>query len=66
MDASNAEERLKVFCFNDESMAVFPLILKQGTIASEKQEILFSEFTMNYNDEADMFKKGSIIYREVR
>lgn len=37
----------------------------QGTIASEKNEILFSEFKMNYNNEADMFKKGSIIYRDV-
>lgn len=37
----------------------------QGTIASEKNEILFSEFKMNYNDEADIFKKGSIIYRHV-
>lgn len=35
----------------------------KGTIASEKNEILFSEFKMNYNNEADMFKKGSIIYR---
>ena len=66
MDASNAEERLKVFCFHDVSMAVFPLILKQGTIASEKHEILFSEFKINYQDEADIFKKGSMIYREVR
>ena len=37
----------------------------QGTIASEKNEILFSEFKMNYNNEADMFKKGSMIYRDV-
>ncbi|KAL9133531.1 MAG: hypothetical protein Q9175_005288 [Cornicularia normoerica] len=36
----------------------------KGTMASEKNEILFSEFKMNYNDEADMFKKGSIIYRD--
>ena len=65
MDASNAQERLQVFGFNSISLVVFRLILKQGTIASEKHEILFSQFEMNYNDEADMFKKGSIIYREV-
>ena len=65
MDASNAEERLQVSCFNNLSLVVLWLILKQGTISSEKHEILFSEFEMNYNDEADMFKKGSIIYREV-
>ena len=37
----------------------------QGTIASKKNEILFSEFKMNYNNEAEIFKKGSIIYRDV-
>ncbi|KAF6226463.1 hypothetical protein HO133_009329 [Letharia lupina] len=36
----------------------------KGTMASEKNEILFCEFKMNYNNEADMFKKGSIIYRD--
>lgn len=40
-------------------------MLMQGTIASEKHEILFSEFKINYNNEADMFKKGTIIYRDV-
>ena len=65
MDATQAEERLKVFCFNGISMVGLWLILIQGTMASEKNEILFSEFKMNYNNEADMFKKGSIIYRDV-
>ena len=37
----------------------------QATVASDKHEILFSEFKMNYNNEADMFKKGSIVYRDV-
>ena len=46
-------------------MLGFQLILVQGTIASEKNEILFSDFNKNYSDEADMFKKGSIIYRNV-
>ncbi len=65
MDATQAEERLKVFGFNGISIVGLWLILIQGTIASEKNEILFSEFKMNYNNEADMFKKGSIIYRDV-
>ena len=65
MDATQAEERLKVFGFKCISMVSFSLILIQGTIASEKNEILFSEFKTNYNNEADMFKKGSIIYRDV-
>ncbi|SCV73283.1 BQ2448_7209 [Microbotryum intermedium] len=31
-----------------------------GTISSEKQELLFTRFGMNYNREEEMFKKGSI------
>ncbi|SDA02792.1 BZ3500_MvSof-1268-A1-R1_Chr11-1g03159 [Microbotryum saponariae] len=33
---------------------------EQGTLSSEKQEMLFSRFGMNYNHEEEMFKKGSI------
>ena len=65
MDATQAEERLKVFCLNHVSIVTFELILMQGTVASEKNEILFSEFGMNYNNEVDMSKKGSIVYRNV-
>ncbi|CAF9928157.1 MAG: tRNA-His guanylyltransferase [Alectoria fallacina] len=36
----------------------------KGTLASEKNEILFSELKMNYKNEAEMFKKGSIVYRD--
>lgn len=36
----------------------------KGTVASEKNEILFSEFEVNYNNEPELFKKGSIIYRD--
>ncbi|KDE03856.1 hypothetical protein MVLG_05678 [Microbotryum lychnidis-dioicae p1A1 Lamole] len=31
-----------------------------GTLSSEKQEMLFSRFGMNYNQEEEIFKKGSI------
>ena len=65
MDVTQAEERLKVFCFNGVDLVRGQLILIQGTIASAKNEILFSEFRINYNNEADMFRKGSVIYREV-
>ena len=34
-------------------------------MASDKNEILFSRFKINYNNEADMFRKGSTIYRDV-
>ncbi|GAA5865897.1 hypothetical protein JCM3774_005516 [Rhodotorula dairenensis] len=33
----------------------------QGTISSEKQELLFSRFGINYNTVDDIYKKGSIV-----
>ncbi|CAR25958.1 hypothetical protein ZYGR_0A05290 [Zygosaccharomyces rouxii] len=35
-----------------------------GTVSSEKQEILFSECGINYNNEPEMFKKGSLVTRK--
>jgi len=37
----------------------------KGTTAADKNEILFSRFGINYNNEDIMFRKGSVIYREV-
>lgn len=34
-------------------------------MASDKNEILFSRFDINYNNEAEMFRKGSTIFRDV-
>ena len=65
IDATQAEERLKVLYFRGVIVLGFPLIEMQGTVASEKNEILFSEFEVNYNNEPELFKKGSIIYRDV-
>jgi tRNA(His) 5'-end guanylyltransferase len=36
----------------------------QMSLAKDKNEILFSEFGINYNDEREMFKKGTILYKE--
>ncbi|GAA5987073.1 hypothetical protein JCM10908_001015 [Rhodotorula pacifica] len=36
----------------------------QGTVSSEKQELLFSRFGINYNTVDDMYKKGSIVIWE--
>jgi tRNA(His) guanylyltransferase len=36
-----------------------------GTVAADKNEILYSQFRINYNNEPDMFKKGSVLYRDV-
>ncbi|KAF1954641.1 Thg1-domain-containing protein [Byssothecium circinans] len=35
-----------------------------GTVSSDKHEILFSRFAINYNNEPDIFKKGSVLYRD--
>ena len=37
----------------------------QGTVSSDKNEILFKRFGINYNNEPEMFKKGSVVYRQV-
>ncbi|KAF4251943.1 Glucose-responsive transcription factor [Aspergillus fumigatus] len=37
----------------------------QGTVSSDKNEILFKRFGINYNNEDEMFKKGSVVYRQV-
>lgn len=36
----------------------------KGTVSSDKNEILFSRFGINYNTEPEMYKKGSCIFRE--
>jgi tRNA(His) guanylyltransferase len=36
-----------------------------GTLAADKNEILFSRFGINYNREPEIFKKGSVIFRDV-
>ena len=34
-----------------------------GTFAADKNEILFSRFGINYNNEPQIFRKGTVIYR---
>ncbi|AEO70218.1 uncharacterized protein THITE_2156116 [Thermothielavioides terrestris NRRL 8126] len=36
----------------------------KGTLASDKNEILFSEFGINYNNEPEIYKKGSVVFRD--
>ncbi|KIY01971.1 uncharacterized protein Z520_02109 [Fonsecaea multimorphosa CBS 102226] len=36
----------------------------KGTVASDKNEILWSRFGINYNNEPEMFRKGSVVFRE--
>lgn len=35
----------------------------KGTVAADKNEILFARFGINYNQEEEMFRKGTVIYR---
>lgn len=34
-------------------------------MAADKNEILFSRFHINYNNEPEIYKKGSVIFRDV-
>ncbi|KRX37641.1 Serine/threonine-protein kinase SULU [Trichinella murrelli] len=36
-----------------------------GSSAADKNEILFSQFNTNYNNEPDIFRKGTVLYRNV-
>ncbi|KAG8851902.1 tRNA-His guanylyltransferase [Serendipita sp. 411] len=36
----------------------------KGTVSSQKNEMLFSKFNINYNTLPDRFRKGSILYRQ--
>ncbi|KAK0747863.1 Thg1 C terminal domain-containing protein [Apiosordaria backusii] len=36
----------------------------KGTYAAHKNEILFSRFSINYNNEPEIYKKGSVVFRD--
>jgi tRNA(His) guanylyltransferase len=36
----------------------------KGTVSADKNEILFSRYGINYNNEPEMFRKGSVVCRE--
>lgn len=35
-----------------------------GTLSADKNEILFQEFNINYNEELEIFKRGTILLRK--
>ena len=37
--------------------------LLKGTVAADKNEMLFTRFGINYNDEPEIFRKGSVVFR---
>ncbi|KAL4787465.1 Thg1 C terminal domain-containing protein [Aspergillus varians] len=36
----------------------------KGTVSSDKNEILFKRFGINYNNEDEIYKKGSVVFRQ--
>jgi hypothetical protein len=36
-------------------------VFLQGTLAADKNEILFSQFNINYNNEPLMYRKGTVL-----
>lgn len=40
---------------------LYLFLFPQGTLAADKNEILFSEFNINYNNEPLMYRKGTVL-----
>ncbi|TVY71550.1 tRNA(His) guanylyltransferase [Lachnellula suecica] len=40
------------------------LMGEKGSVAADKNEILFKRFGINYNNEPEMYKKGSVVFRD--
>ncbi|OLN82910.1 tRNA(His) guanylyltransferase [Colletotrichum chlorophyti] len=58
LDLMNAAARVVVTDLPDITIAY------GGTLSSDKHEILFSKFKLNYNNEPEMYKKGSVVFRD--
>lgn len=40
------------------------LIFFQGTLSSDKNELLFNDFSLNYNNLPEMYRKGTVIIHQ--
>ncbi|CCF46116.1 tRNA(His) guanylyltransferase [Colletotrichum higginsianum] len=58
LDLMNAAARVVVTELPDITVAY------GGTVSGDKNEILFSQFKINYNNEPEMYKKGSVVFRD--
>lgn len=66
MDAKEAEKRLAVSCYTTQrKRQCLRTEYLKGTLSADKNEILYSQFGSNYNNEPGMFKKGSVVFRDV-
>jgi len=63
LDAKEAEKELAVSFTRKICKDLLTEI--QGSVAADKNEILFSRFKINYNNEPEMYKKGSVVFRDV-
>ncbi|KAK8104269.1 tRNA guanylyltransferase [Apiospora kogelbergensis] len=64
MGATEAEEFLKVRDVASPSNVKLLTDYPQGTLSKDKNEILYSKFHMNYNNEPEINKKGSVVFRD--
>lgn len=53
------------FVWHSAIAHLIALTKSQGSVAADKNEILFSRFKINYNNEPEMYKKGSVVFRDV-
>lgn len=69
MSNTDAEQELKVvFPWNSVgtgNRGLWVANMTQGTVSADKNEILFKRFGINYNNEEEIYKKGSVLYRQV-
>ncbi len=66
MSNTDAEQELKVGHHSTNDPGCRQLTSCQGTVSADKNEILFKRFGINYNNELEIYKKGSVLYRQVR
>ncbi|CAJ2500106.1 Uu.00g029590.m01.CDS01 [Anthostomella pinea] len=62
MEAKDAEKFLAVSAHPSRKSP--KLIGMQPTLSADKNEILFSKFKINYNNEPEVFRKGTVVFRD--
>ena len=70
LDAKGAEKELAVslliLCLFCMAMLDQANAKSKGSLSADKNEILFSRFKTNYNTEPEIYKKGSVVFRDVK
>lgn len=63
LSKADAHEMLKVIYGSYFGLDFFTNCEFQGKTESDLNEILFNEFYVNYNNEPDIYRKGTLIYK---